>query len=1145
MTSRSNPPFDDARSKGPADGDDRPTETDREAERTLAGPEDGRLTRRLEDLPTSAHLPITDLPTYAADPAAHPSAAALPVAEHPVPITPGIAERYRFQGEHGRGGQARVLVAFDAHVGREVAWKELLPEWSTSAPGGLGTIDAVTLRFLREARITAQLEHPSIVPVHEIGRREDGTSYYTMRLVRGETLAAKLDRSRNLSDRLALLGSFWDLCNAVAFAHDRGVIHRDIKPGNVMVGAFGETVVLDWGLAKVRGGPDLRGKETRRRVEGPGAAGSGALPIDATMAGAALGTPWYMSPEQADGRVEAIDERSDVWGLGAVLYEILTGRPPHDGADAAEVLQRARRRTVRPVRDLCRDAPPELAGIAAKCLARDPTQRYADAGELAADVSAYMTGGRVRAHAYSSWELLRRFAARNKGTIAALAAVFVVVLAALVVVAFAWRGEAEARGREREALRLSEFHLAGAEVRQAERLLDDRRFLSAEIHALSSLLHNPSEPRSPQADPAFVRREPDAARLRVAALSVVYRTRLRHVGALERTLSAPAAVMDIAFSPDGRRVAAVDDGGTLVVWDLPGGRERIRTRSLDGRATVVAFSPDGRRLLCGGPASPARIHLLDGGAEPIAPVDADGVTAALFLPGGERVVTGHADGRLAVRDARTGAVVAEPGRHEAGVWGLAFSPDGRWIASASWDKTAVLWDAGTLEQRAVLAGHTDALTGVAFFPDGRRLASSAYDGAVRLWSVPGGDPAGVLQASTDAVLAVDVSPDGRTVLSGGMDRVLRLWNPDDGTLRMAVEGHGDAVTGAAFSPDGARIASGSQDGLVRLWSFRPDDGLLVLPHPDGAYGVAFSPDGGRIATASWDREVRIWNAATGALLRTLSGHADGAYSVAFSPDGTLVASGAYDGAVRIWHARDGRVVRILEGHRETVPGVAFSPDGRTLASASHDGRPRIWTVDGETPPIVLPDHGGYVYQVSFSPDGRRLATSSFDRRIRIWNTADWTLEREIVGHQDWVTGVAFSADGTRLLSTGKERIGIVWDTAGWRETARLVGHEQWVNRGAFSPDGRLVVTGGDDGFAFAWDPGSGTALLRIDVERPVQDVAISPDGRRFVVAEPRAAVVFPLELPDTTSDLAAALAAARRNAGEAQQPRHAPRPEPP
>jgi len=325
--------------------------------------------------------------------------------------------------ELGRGGIGRVVVVHDRYIGRDVAMKELLSEHTTNPNVATTRIVALEQRFLREARLTGQLEHPAIVPVFELGRRLNGGLYYTMQRVRGRTLAQLLAEARTLEKRLQLVAPYLTTCQAIAYAHSRAVVHRDIKPQNVMVGPFGETYVLDWGLARVKGRSDPRASDLKLQ---PDITGN-------VLEGGAIGTPSYMSPEQAGGKIEEIDERSDVWCLGAVLYELLTGTPPFTGTSPFDVLGKILKDPVRPVRKLEPDAPIELVAIAEKALQRQRPARYASAAEMAKDVGAWLQGGRVGAHDYSSLDLLRRFTKRNKValTVAGIAAAALVGLSAL------------------------------------------------------------------------------------------------------------------------------------------------------------------------------------------------------------------------------------------------------------------------------------------------------------------------------------------------------------------------------------------------------------------------------------------------------------------------------------------------------------------------------------------------------------------------------------------------------------------------------------------------------------------------------------------------------------------------------------------
>ncbi|NOV31591.1 serine/threonine protein kinase [Methylomonas sp. ZR1] len=368
---------------------------------------------------------------------------------------------YSLRGAVGVGGGGQVLLGFDERIGREVAIKELLDQAAN---------DDIELsaRFLREARITGRLEHPGIVPVYDLGTKQSGAPYYVMRLVRGDTLAKALKACNDevlaehaLSRRLSLLDRLIDVCEAVAYAHSKGVIHRDIKPGNIVLGPFGETIVLDWGLAKVENEADLAPLLHAASTQA-------ADDADLTRIGDILGTPAYMAPEQANPDFGAVDTRSDVFALGCILYYLLAGHPPLSGS-ADEILAQLSSLAPMPsARDPKLPMPPELIAICDKALSKDKTLRFPNAAALADELRAYRDGRLVSAYAYSRGELLRRFIARNK---VVLAASLAVLLAILIGAGLAFKFGVEAH--KARDLAVAEGELVKQEKQQVERALAD------------------------------------------------------------------------------------------------------------------------------------------------------------------------------------------------------------------------------------------------------------------------------------------------------------------------------------------------------------------------------------------------------------------------------------------------------------------------------------------------------------------------------------------------------------------------------------------------------------------------------------------------------------------------------------------------
>ncbi|MBI5548587.1 MAG: protein kinase [Deltaproteobacteria bacterium] len=1026
------------------------------------------------------------------------------------PETPG---RYTFVRVHASGGQARILLCRDEHVGRDIAIKEIHREGAVGEASNRST-SVEAQRLLREARVTGQLEHPNIVPVYDLGRRKDGALYYSMRFVRGTTLGEKLKACRTLTERLRLLRPFMDICSAVAYAHSRGVIHRDLKPSNAMVGEFGETVLLDWGIAKVRGKRDIRAvdiaNESKLMAE---------YAVSETIDGAAIGTPAYMSPEQAAGKVDEIDERSDVWGLGAILYQILTGTPPNAGKTQAELINAVLAGRVRPVQQLCKDAPPELAAICEKALRREKNRRYKTAKDIADEVEAFLTGAKVTAYRYSSWELLRRFAEQNKKTMAAAAVILLTIIGALVAVTVALGRESTARAAAKHEGTVAHFHLAQARAKAADQQRGDFRFVSAAGLAAESLQNNPANPRGAFFSPEFAAEHPEARQLLVRAASTLYQTRQHTLVDLVASFQTDEALTQIAYAPDGSLLAVGSYDSKVRIYD-PGKRALVRT--LEGhsdRVYTVAWSADGGLLASGSrdrtiilwdAVTGAKLRVLQGH---------EGLVRQVVLsPDGTLLASASWDRTVRLWEVATGELIKVL-PHDDQVWAVDISSDGGLLASGGLDSLVHVWRLPTLEPVVTVAAYTSEVQSLKFSPDGRALVTGASERSIRIFQPETGKPLAVLETSQGVagILSLGWSKDGRYLASGGFDNTVRLWDARSGAALATLEAHEGTAAGVAFSPRGDLLATAGQDRVLKLWRLRQADRFALTGHVSNVSAVAYSSQGKLMASGGMDKVVRLFDATTGSPLTSLAGHNSGIVRLAFSSDGSLLASAARERQVIVWDTKEGRALYRLDQEHD-VYDVAFAPDLSLLATAGVDKGVRLFDAHRGSPRGVLEGHEAQLTSVAFSPDGKLLASGSQDKTLRIWDLAAGKTLQVLKGHRDWVWSISFSADGTKLVSSGKDGVAIVWDATSWKELTRLTGHGQWINCVRFSPDGRWVLTGGDDGTARVWDAITGAPKLILHSTREVTGADFAPDGRLVAVGDGNTVRLYPMDFSVLEAD---------------------------
>ena len=667
---------------------------------------------------------------------------------------------YELIRELGRGGMGVVYEARQVSLGRVLALKMI-------AEGRLAPPDDLR-RFRREAEAAAHLDHPNIVPIHEVGEH-DGRPYFSMKLVDGGSLARTSEQSRldpSVSARLLAI-----VARAIDYAHRRGILHRDLKPSNILLDRRGVPHVADFGLAR------------RTGAEGT-----------STIADAIVGTPAYMAPEQAEGRREAVTTSADVYGLGAILYEILTARPPFRGKSVLDILQQVREREPDRPRSIDPSIPRDLETICLKCLEKEPARRYDSAEALAEDLERWLEGRPIAARRASVVERSYKWA-RRRPTAAAL---LLACLLAIGATALAVRGIRSAERWKAEVAR----HEAAREQAEVDGYADrialaERAWSSNEVDRALALLDDC----------------PD----RLRRWEWHYLRRLCR-GELRTIQGHSGVACSVAFAPDTSYFTCPDHRGGLTIWDASADREVSHLRGHDGTAFGVAFDARGTRLATAGSDGLVRVwDVATGRLVRSLPGHGEWAAAVAFSPDGMRVASGGADRAVRVSDASTGMQVFALEGHAGGVMGVAFSPDGTRLASAGADGSIVCWDARSGREERRLPGHLGATRCVAFSPDGTRLASGGADRSVRIWDVATGREIVAFRAATTRVDGLAFSPDGRSLATGGLDRSVKVWDAATGRELASYRGHQSPVFSVSYATDGLLIASASQDAVVKIW----------------------------------------------------------------------------------------------------------------------------------------------------------------------------------------------------------------------------------------------------------------------------------------------------------------------------------------
>jgi WD40 repeat protein/tRNA A-37 threonylcarbamoyl transferase component Bud32 len=993
------------------------------------------------------------------------ASAAAPEDAPAVPRTSTVAG-YEILGELGRGGMGVVYKARQSKLHRLVALKMIL----AGAHAGKRQFE----RFRIEAEAVARLQHPNIVQIYEIGE-QDGLPFFSLEFVDGGTLSKKLAGTPLPARQAAELTA--TLARAVDAAHRRNILHRDLKPANILLTNDGVPKITDFGLAKKL--DDTEGQ---------------------THSGAIMGTPSYMSPEQARGEARYVGPAADIYALGAILYEMLIGRPPFKAASMVDTLVQVRTQEPVAPRQLLSNLPRDLETICLKCLEKDPARRYATAGELSDDLGRFLAGEPIRARPTPMWERAWKWAKRRPALSAMTALAAGTAVLGFALVTWQWQRAEDLRDKA-EKLAQTESE-AKQEIKTQKDAADQAR-RNAQRTATRLLLERGvslCQQRDYGPGLLWLQRGLETVPDDAPDLQQALRTLLGGWGAelCRQTihLEHPERVLSAALSADGKKIVTGGWDRTARLWDAATGRPLGQPLSHETPVWGVAFSSDGQTVLTVSGDTTVRLWRVDTGAlRGQLPRHPNRVHAAVFSPDGQRVLTGCRDKNARLWDLATGRLVGPLMAHDNEVVAVAFSPDGKRLATGSRDRTARLWETGTSKALGPPLKHPNEVRAVALGPDGTSVLTGCLDRKARVWNGVTGQLAGEPLPHQRPVSAVAFRSDGLILLTGSEDNTCRLWDRATGRRLGQPIRHQGEVSAAVFGPGGRTILTAGLDGTARLFEAsgsRPRHESRW--HPGTIESAAFSPDGQTILTTGADRTARLWDAATGQPRGEPMRHAGAIFAGLFSPDGTLVLTRSGD-TVQLWDAATGKRRGDPLRHAGVINTAVFSPDGRFLLTGGLDQMARLWQTDTGRLRGRPFEHQGMVTFVAFSPDGKFLVSTSADGTARLRQTASGEPWKDPLAQGEPIVAAAFSPNGEVLLTRGAMTVRF-WEVATGKPLGQTVRHTQVISCAVFCPDSKVAVTAGFDKSAQLVEVTTGKPVCApLGHQDPVLDAVFSADGR--------------------------------------------------
>jgi eukaryotic-like serine/threonine-protein kinase len=978
-------------------------------------------------------------------------------------------KRYTTIKELGKGGIGLVLLVSDQHIGRNIAIKELL---GTSSKGTTPS-KSINNRFLREALVTGQLEHPSIIPVYDIDFTDDGKLFYTMREIKGQNLMERILMAETLRERLLLLPHFRDCCNAIGFAHSKGVIHRDIKPENIMIGEFGETIVLDWGLAKVLGEKDSQANRIKGDIEK-----LKLIAGDETIDGSTLGTPIYMPPEQALGKIKEIDELSDLYSLGTVLYEIITGKRPFYGANAMEILLKVASEPIEEIIEHEPLAPKELIAIVKKATAKEKKFRYQSVVELNRDVESYMAGDRIDAYSYSSWELFHRFVKKNRALMISTAVVVLALLGTVLFTSLSYKKELTARKSEKAAkLRAinslknekiekakAKFNYAQALQSRAHHLFGKKRYLSAGIFAAHSMFNNPSNKKSPYFMENFSKNNPEIKTL----LSENYGLFL-FSGAMNWLL--PQGIL------------------SLKRGDVSKNLVHLSALHISQKKNLLAYCGGESEVEVWNYKAKKKLYTLEGHKKVAYWAD--------FSPNGEILVTGGLNGKIIFTESKSGKFLWSLKAHNSPVIQVVFNKRGNYVASSSAKGEIKIWN---FKKRSLIkslpVGRKEIISAILFVSGDKILVSAEVSGTMKLWDTNTWTLLHTVRAHNNSLVRLREDPSGDFFASvSNIEKSVKIWKTDGGTLVSEITRQDMHPLSVDFSPNKREILLGLADSTIEIYDLKTGNIREKFKALNsGVTDVVFSDNKDGIIAFSNKGELKRWRHADIPGVVQFSGHKKGIETARFSNTG-LVASGGVDSTVYVWNSTTGKVVNSFSDQKYVVSSVAFSPDSKYLATASWDNKVVIHPLKSSEKPVTIEGHKIRISDVVFSPNGKILASIDTSKRLYLWNPISGNKIKEVpLSHIPVI--IAFSTTGKKIYVGGYSGMFGIYNLKTGKITYKSGIDAKYILDIKFSSDGKLCYIAGYMNDILVMNIKTEKIIKKIKISgKFVNNIALSNDGK--------------------------------------------------